>query len=72
MHVLFEDGMEGFNGVSLVVGGCRGHAAYGGIDGLEGMVILSSVVTCSVGRLWGQNLTASLTMTARDSLVRTR
>ena len=35
-------------------------------------IILSLVVTCGNGRLWGQNLMASLTMTARDSLGRTR
>ena len=35
-------------------------------------IILSLAVMCGVGRLWGQNLTALLTMTARDSLVRTR
>ena len=35
-------------------------------------IILSLAVMCGVGRLWGQNLTALLTMTARDSLVRTQ
>ncbi len=37
LHVSFEDGAEGFNGIQLVVGWCRGHPTYGGVDGLEGM-----------------------------------